>query len=92
MVATGFVIMPQCEPNVVSVSELVRSKGDKHPPPPRLGGHWPVTYPRERARARQGVASAVKSRAARRALWGIRIAAKATVSPLARSGPPSIGL
>jgi hypothetical protein len=53
MVATEFVMQPQCEPNVVSVSEIVRSKGDKHPPP-RLGGHWPVTYPRERARARPG--------------------------------------
>ena len=33
MVATEFVMQPQCEPNVVSVSEIVRSKGDKHPPP-----------------------------------------------------------
>ena len=36
MVATEFVMQPQCEPNVVSVSEIVRSKGDKHPPLPRV--------------------------------------------------------
>ena len=36
--------------------------------------------------------NAVKNRAARRAPWGRRIAAKATVSPLERSGRPSVAL